>query len=312
MGTWLSEEVADSRTHSVGDRWNEWRLELHYVMRWTPTDEADQFPGEGHVLNELPIRPQQRLPAAFWAGGGVNDAMKPYICRSVQVTRARERPFTWNVVAVLTHKEFNYTDTWGSAFVKQTRTSGIRTVGAWRDATLPANGAAAWPAAADIGGTKIDLNGNPRSRRVKQQTIQIETLLDRTPLTGATPAPPAAPDPAWSTWLSTYVNKRNSAAFLGWPIGTVLCQGISATLDDEVWRITITYVYDEWFHLEQLALPHPTGEPKLLPGANIAGVQYKQASSVVWYQPYTGTADLKNLFAQAIYDQFDKAGPTYP
>ena len=92
----------------------------------------------------------------------------------------------------------------------------------------------------------------------------------------------------------------------------MLCQGISATLDDEVWRITITYVYDEWFHLEQLALPHPTGEPKLLPGATIASVQYKQASSVVWYQPYTGTADLKNLFAQAIYDQFDKAGPTYP
>jgi hypothetical protein len=32
----------------------------------------------------------------------------------------------------------------------------------------------------------------------------------------------------------------------------------------------------------------------------------------VWYQPYSATADLKALFTQPIYDQFEKAGPTYP
>jgi hypothetical protein len=311
MGTWSNIEVASSRSHTVSDRWGEQRLTLQYVLRWVPANSSDSFPGEGHILDNLPVRPQQRLPSFFWTGGGVNDITKGYICRSVNVTPAREAAYVWNVTAEFTTTEFHYNDTpWGLAYVKQTRTSGIRQVAAWRDATLPANGTAAWPATADIGGTKIDLNGNPRSRKVKQQTIQIETFTDRTPPSPGTGS--VAADPAWSTWLSTYINKRNNAAFLGWPIGTVLCQGIAATLDNEVWRITITYVYDEWFHLEQLAMPHPTGEPRLLPGVTIAGTQYMQAATVVWYQPYSSTADLKALFTQPIYDQFEKAGPTYP
>jgi hypothetical protein len=310
MGTWSNIEVASSRSHTVSDRWGEQRLTLQYILRWVPDNSSDAFPGEGHILNNLPVRPQQRLPSFFWSGGGDNNVTKDYICRSVNVTPAREAAYVWNVTAEFTSINFVYPDTgWGTVFVKQTRTSGIRQVAAWRDATLPANGTATWPASSDISGTKIDLNGNPRSRKVKQQTIQVEVLQDRTPLTATAPT---ADDPAWSSWLSTYVNKRNNAAFLGWPIGTVLCQGIAAALDNEVWRITITYVYDEWFHLEQLAMPHPTGEPRLLPGVTIAGTQYMQAATVVWYQPYSGTADLKALFASDYYDQFEKAGPTYP
>ncbi len=309
MGPWTNYEIVDSRTHTVGDRWTDQRLELSYVLTWVPTNSSDPFPGEGHILNNLPVRPQQRLPSFFWSGGGVNDVTKGYICRSVNVTPARERPYTWNVRATFTSSEFHYSDTWGLTYVKQTRTFGLRMASAWRDATPPASGTAAWPAAADLGGTKIDLNGNPRSKKIKQQTIQVEAYIDRTPTSGTAPT---ADDPAWSTWFSTYINKRNSAAFLGWPIGTVLCTGISATLDNEVWRISITYVYDEWYHLEQLAMPHPTGEPKLTPGVTIAGTQYLQAATVVWYQPYSGTADLKNLFSSAVYDQFDNSGPTYP
>jgi len=49
MGTWSNIEVANSRSHTVSDRWGEQRLTLQYVLRWVPTNNTDPFPGEGFV-----------------------------------------------------------------------------------------------------------------------------------------------------------------------------------------------------------------------------------------------------------------------
>lgn len=310
MGTWTHRELADSQVYTVTDRWGEQRIERVFLSEFIPANNTD-FPTQAMILNNLPVKPQTRLEAGI-LGSPVDPHLRSFVCQSVNVSPAREKLYTWRVRATYASTNYPYNDTpWGLAYCKQTRTSQIRSTPIWKGGstlTFPTNGDVTWPAASAITtGTSVDLNGNPRTRRVVQQQIQIEVLQDRTPISPAT----AAVDPNWSN-LYGYVNKRNSVAFLGWAIGTLACTGITATLDNHVWRFVVTFVADDWYHLEQIALPHPNGEPRLLPGQTIAGTQYLQATSVVWSQPFPDKVDFGLMFGNEIKDQFTLAGPIIP
>jgi len=313
MPTFSVIEIPESRQWRFTDRWGENTLELHYRVVWTPPSVGGETPPtEEDILLELgtaiPVRPQTRIPSAV---SGTNGYLKEFICRSVTVTPLRERQYAWDVRAQFStyHYGWRDDDTWGAEYVKQTRTTSSRKAAFYRlSPTMPSNGDVTWPTSVvDIGGTKVDTNGNPQTRSVAQQHIQIEFLQDRTPTgSGAT----TADDPSW-TALYAYINKRNSAAFLGWPIGTVLCTGATATLDNEWWRVSVTFIYDEMFHLVQVPIVNATGAPVLKPGATLAGQMILQTDKVGFYQEYPTKIDFNNAFLTPTKEQFTKSGPPY-
>lgn len=313
MGTWTHIEKPESRRMSLADRWGESSLELVYLSYWTPSGSGDPFPGQGSLITNMPIRPQQRAPVGVY-GTPPSPLLGSMICRSVSVEPTRERPYAYIVRAQLSTNYFSYNDNpWGLEYCKQTRTATFRTIPIYRRGfTFPANGDVTWPTGVvDIAGTKVDTNGNPRSFKVTQQSISIEVMVDRTPPVGTTPQYTAL-DPNWGT-LSSYLNKRNSVAFLGWPIGTVLCSGLTGSLDNEWWRIQVSFVVDDWFHLEQVPIVNRTGLPVLKPGVTIAGDQINQVEKVGFFQPYSDTKmDFNAMFGTNVSDQFTKAGPEEP
>ena len=224
MGTWSYSEDADSRSWRFEERWRDQTLERKWKLFWTPANGSDPYPGDAAIRTNLPVRPQQRLESAVYGTDGV---LKRYVCRSVTVEPLREANYSWTVRATFTTEVFPWeaSDAWGKEFVKQTRVVGSRAVSMYvQGATLPTDGDVSWPPSAGITtGSKVDLNGNPRQYNVAQQQVTIENIRDRTASTTT------ADDPPWTTVLTSYVNKRNDAAFLGWPIGSVLCTGITAT-----------------------------------------------------------------------------------
>lgn len=322
MGTWSAIERHDSRIYSFSDRWGEQVLERSWILGWeaTPGSTPDPYPGDGAIRANLPVRPQARLETAVHSptGQAADAILKRYVCRSVTVEPVRERPYTWMVRARYTTEQFPWqaTDTWGAEHVKQTRVTSSRTVSMFRQRNgtnfLPADGDVTWPPTSDMGHDRVDINGNPRRFQVRQQQITIENLRDRTKTDSQTVS---ADDPNWSAGLATFVNKRNDAAFLGWPTGSLLLTGITATLDSEVWRISATFLYDEWFHLEQVPISAPNGMPIMMNGATIAGVPQNQCDKVVWFQPFPDKADFLKIYDSGgsatapINVQFTRAGP---
>jgi hypothetical protein len=314
MGTWSVIENPDSRLWRFEERWREQTLEQSWKLFWTPSNGNDSYPGDQHIRTHLPVRPQQRLEAKVY---GTDSILQRYICRTVTVEPLREAPYSWTVRATFTTEVFPWgqSDTWGAEYMKQTRVIGSRTVAMYRQKAgsgfFPSNGDMTFPPSSDIGGTKVDINGNPRRYQVAQQQVVVESIRDRTKTDSQSNT---ADDPDWATILTTFINKRNSTAFLGWAAGSVLCTGITATLDSEVWRISATFLFDDWWHLEQVPVSYPNGMPILAIGATVAGEAQQQSNKVVWFQPYPDKVEFADLYGSAatpgpISVQFTKAGP---
>jgi hypothetical protein len=221
----------------------------------------------------------------------MNTFIAQLVCRSVVAVPEPAVPYTWRVTAV--YSTMAPVDAAKQGYgARQTINLTSRQYAEYRTGvTLPVNGTVAWPPTTDIGGTKIDLNGNPRAKEVPQITRQLEYKWDRTPLISTT----TPDDPPFQTFLDA-VNKRNSVAFMDASIGTMLYKGFSASLDREIWRIVHTWVFDPFYHVEQMPVPNPTGQPVLLPGTSVAGLQILQCDKVAWYQRFTATTDFNTSF----------------
>ena len=90
-------------------------------------------------------------------------------------------------------------------------------------------------------------------------------------------------------WLSKYwVGSRNSEAFLGFPIGSLLCENVSIQPVEEYdyGRVTVTLVYDEWHHAFQRPLTVAGVVPKYQNGTTAVW----HAREVLWFQPYLEAA----------------------
>ena len=147
---------------------------------------------------------------------------------------------------------------------------------------IKANPSSAASAGATISsGTQVDAGGKPKHRDVVQVHTEVQFLWN----TADPVDQPGYPD---FTDVAAFVNKRNAAAFLGFPAGSVLFAGIQATPDeDEMVRLTYQFVHDTWYHLEQQ--PELDEEQRPLLDAN------DQAATVKWFQPYEDTADFDEI-----------------
>lgn len=286
-------EIKESRQWNF-ENVDETTLTAVYLAWWEPATVGEAYPGDGLVLTQtgMPIV-QTRPPAAIHTAppAAMNTFVAQLVCRSVVAVPEPAIPYTWRVTAV--YSTMAPVDAAKQGYgAKQTINLASRQYAEYRTGvTLPANGTVTWPPSADIGGTKIDLNGNPRAKEVPQITRQLEYKWDRTPLISTT----TPDDPPFQTYLDA-VNKRNSVAFMEASIGTMLYKGFSASLDREIWRIVHTWIFDPFYHVEQMPVPNPTGQPVLLPGTSVAGLQILQCDKVAWYQRFPGTTDFNTSF----------------
>ena len=286
-------EIKESRQWNF-ENVDETTLTAVYLAWWEPATVGEAYPGDGLVLTQtgMPMV-QTRPPAAIHTAppAAMNTFVAQLVCRSVVAVPEPAVPYTWRVTAV--YSTMAPVDASKQGYgAKQTINLASRQYAEYRTGvTLPVNGTVTWPPSADIGGTKIDLNGNPRAKEVPQITRQLEYKWDRTPLISTT----TPDDPPFQTYLDA-VNKRNSVAFMDASIGTMLYKGFSASLDREIWRIVHTWIFDPFYHVEQMPVPNPTGQPVLLPGTSVAGLQILQCDKVAWYQRFTGTTDFNTSF----------------
>lgn len=292
MGVWsLTGPRAETFSQTRNMPGIEHVFELVYDVHWTPSGPADPFPADGNdqlfAVAGLP-KVRDRVPAAF---RNTAKYMKAYVCRSVQATPRAEGMYRWEVRCTFGTLQVTVADE-QAEYVAVTRQSGVRQAQTFRLApTFPSNGSVTWPTGVvDIAGTKVDLNGNPPTYEVPQMTITVEVLWDRTKVVSSSPQA----EPPTGSW-STYIGKRNSAVFLGCGIGTLLYRGFSVSPAHEWYRIAHTFVWDEWYHLEQVPGPIPTGAPACTSGVTIAGLVVLQADKVVWFQKYQSTADFSNI-----------------
>jgi hypothetical protein len=218
---------------------------------------------------------------------------------------------TWMVTANWSSlMEFQYNATVPEPWTRITRTSSMRQMPIWRvDAAIPAEPYTFPPTASggDIGGTKVDIQGQPANRFVQQMQIICEFHYDRTFTLGPDDEIAPEPGPYFSGWLGT----RNSETFLGYEPGQILCNGISVSpVNDQIYIMQFKFLFDWMSFFEQRPAPNTGGASFLAAAAStFLGVPYNQASKIAWYQPYPDREDLKLMFPEAVYDAFLTALP---
>jgi len=277
-------EKADSRSYSLVAPPGESSIILHYLMTWS---SASTQPTEAQIITAAG-KPPTRISSAAYTG---NSYLKTMVVREVSIEPVRERQNAWIVTHRATTRDGVQLDVGGS-YCTCTRATVVRSTSMYRSApTFPTNGSVTFSGAVDIAGDKVDTNGKPKVYDVPQQLVTIETQYDRTlPQSGPTA------EPAWATYTS-YVGNRNSAAFLGFPIGTLLYQGFQTAPEDNYYRMSHTFLYDAWYHLEQIPAPNPTGEPILIAGINIGGLPILQVDKVVFLQRYNTLSAFSAILA---------------
>lgn len=300
MGSWTIEEKAESRTWVIDSPPGEVSVSCVYRAQWIPANSTDTYPGDASLIANI-AGVRQRPPSAVY---GSDPYLKTMVSRSVEASPIREMAYTWLVTARYSTRG-EYKDNSGP-FVAVTRVSQVRASDMYRKgASLPADGTVTWGAgSADIGATKVDLNGNAKQYEVPQQLISIEYYHDRTLPSGS-----PAKEPDWSSF-SAKVGTRNDATFIGCPKGTVLYRGFNSAPIDNYYRVAHTFLYDAWFHLQQVPAPNPTGQPILVPGASMAGQTILQVDKVLWYQRYDSFSDFTTLVTASQLAELTSPVPT--
>lgn len=251
-----------------------------------------------------------------------------WVCRNVDVAPIPQSKYAFTVTVKWSTRHViddpSAADSNTRQWFKITRSTSVRTAGIYRSGSaiwsatnLNANGTVTWPPTADIAGTKVDANGQPKQQRIAQQTIDVSFLWDRTYDVGYTMSGNSAdtyPDPDqqyWDEWIGT----RNDALFLGWGVGLVTYLGSTMNQAPDEWIvITHKFLADEWQHLEQRAVPNAAGQVILLPGATWIGNQVRQAETVAWYQPFNAVADFSELFSwrPGLLESIETPKPGWP
>jgi hypothetical protein len=283
MGSFSTVELAGSRSYELGTIPGESSMQIVYLIKWTPT--TNDVPTEAEILAACPA-PNTRIPSGIYSG---NSYLKTMVIRSVNIEPVREQVYTFRVTARASTRHWGFSGE--NDFCTCTRATVVRSTSLYRKgAALPTDGTVTFSGAADIGGSAVDTNGKAKAYEVPQQLVTIEVQYDRTLPSGS----PAA-EPPWATYTS-YVGSRNDATFLGAPKGTMLYQGFqTAPIDSNYYRLSHTFLYDAWYHLEQIPAPNPSGEPLLVGGVSLNGVPILQVAHVVYLQKYDSFANFNAI-----------------
>ena len=185
------------------------------------------------------------------------------------------------------------------------RRCSFRNVQLWTYPTsLPTNYSAAWPPTAVISGTPVDMMGTPENYRVWHHTLDIELHVDRSYMNSVSSFADYFPI-EWNQRLF----KRNSVSFLNYPAGTVVFTGFQQAMTEDPWdTYTLSFLADQWGHLEQRVIPNVTGGVLMTNLSTWATKPIKQADAAYWYQPWNRTIanSLYNLNLLSPSGSFDE------
>lgn len=138
------------------------------------------------------------------------------------------------------------------------------------------------PAETDIGGTKVDIEGEPLSRPHKVRRVNFRQVFRG--------APPFS-------LYERLQNYRNSVTWYTQPPGKVLYAGLSSFDEqpDGSWILVHSFISDEWFHLVQTPVRQEDGKPRMVDTTTTSGVVIRRAAEVWWQQPFPETANFALL-----------------
>jgi hypothetical protein len=191
-----------------------------------------------------------------------------------------------------------------------------RIVDYYVDATSgPANFDAPITPTSLIAGTAVNVMGDPWKYRIPQANIVVETSYNPR-LDSASVYMADMPDPVT---LASLCFSRNSAAWLGWPIGTVLFTGFEERqLSQQVIQVSWNFTYDQLGFLDQVPYRRPNDGGLWLDSSyawgGIAGGA-RGTTKVAWRQPYQkpkinfNTAGV--LFPNVVKSSLDTDYPTW-
>lgn len=135
------------------------------------------------------------------------------------------------------------------------------------------------PSGLDIGGTPVDVGGNPTSIPSMDRRFSTTVTQDGFPDVGL---------------FSSLVGKRNNYSFDGGNKGTILYLGFSwgYNTSSGLWNITHNFAVDtRFFHAQQVARTDALGDviidEYILGGTSVGS---RQANYVFWVQPFTMTS----------------------
>jgi hypothetical protein len=160
---------------------------------------------------------------------------------------------------------------------------------AWSVVPPPASNASA-----DIGGTNVVGGSTAIDMLVPQISIRVRATQDS-----------SVTSMLQATTLANYMGKLNSIAFMGAPIGTVLCEGVSVSktgAGTEYYEVIFEFLYDFWAHHEQVPTCEPTGRP-LQGSTGPSEVKWKRVGrdSADFNAIYSGDTVLQNLIEKGYW-----------
>jgi hypothetical protein len=288
-----------------------------YSVTWIPASDADVTPpADGAIFasasaSTLSVRVPKVQERYIGSGAANCDANYQFlVCESVDWKPNQQVAHSWTATATFTsHMEFIYSDATAEPkpWTRITRTSNARNAPTFR-VNVQVPGTYMWPPTTDIGGTKVDIQGQPVTRLIPQIQIVTEFKYDRTwtasPTTGDIQPEPHA---EFFGWLGL----RNSTKFLEMDPGFVLCNGISfSPVNDQVYIAQFRFLFDWMAFYEQRSAPNTGGANYVAPSSiNFIGAPFLQATKVGWFQPYPETGDLTKMFPPAVYAAFLVALP---
>ena len=180
-------------------------------------------------------------------------------------------------------------------FVRRQSQSSDRMFDLYREgATLPTDGDVT--GTSDIAGTAVDQQGRPIAVPINTIELQIDTYLDTTQCFEN------------EAYFIDYLNKRNSTAIFGYPIGQLLFKSVVISeVGPEWYQYTYRMIADQYYHLRQVPKLDINGNVQLTGTGGVG-----QAAGVYWFQPYKSKFNFATpgtLFTAEELDYLNRACP---
>ena len=175
-------------------------------------------------------------------------------------------------------------------------------------------------AAGDIGGKAVDVNGVPMNTLRPRLQYDVQVMARGPYIVPTTAGTDVVADSALtgnSEYFRYEIGKRNEYEFLGCECGTLLFTGVTRTrLDGEWSQMTLSFLWDEWRHAEQIPRrPYNTGNIGLMRRSIECDNSAPDPRNIVhqfavYWQPMFDVADFSQLFSTTLTNYLNDAGYT--
>jgi len=240
----------------------------------------------------------ERYNGTTWVDDNPTLSFGPMLVREIAVVEHPDKPDLWRVEFQVTG--FGPVVAGGGSAIGSVQISvGIvtrpRMAPAYRcDVATPADVVASgafteapWINGVDIAGKSVDINTSPVSIPIDQTVITIQTVK-RFPFqdwdANWVGANGAAATIQLEQVADDFVGGRNSEAFMGFPIGSLLMESVEIQpLHHEFKTQTVTLIFDQWHHANQMPLVNAQFNIPTTPNATTA---MSHTTTVLWNQTF--------------------------